>query len=97
MIQPGQPGIERSEDVPADGLGVFGHFRGGKVFKAIGSDERRDIAFADAGDGGDIHEELVHADPADHRAALSTDKYLAAIAEAAAPAIGVADRDEGDL
>ena len=43
-----------------------------------------------------IREELIHANPADNRAASAIDDDLTAVAEAAFPAVGVAHRNEGD-
>lgn len=63
---------------------------------AVRADQRRDVAFDDAWHVRHVDEELVHADAADHGAALATDEERPAVAEMPAPAVGVPYRDERD-
>ena len=49
-----------------------------------------------AGDVGYIEHTLIHADTADHRRLLPVNQHIAAVGQAAAVAVGVADRDGGN-
>ena len=97
MVEAGQPSLERGDDVPGDGPGGIGNRGGGDRWTGVAAEERGDAAFGHiTRDTRDINEELIHADAPGHGATLTIDEDVAGVAERAAPAIRIADGDEGE-
>lgn len=61
-----------------------------------GADEGGDVADLDAGDVGDVHHGLIHADEADNGGVVFAEADHAFVAEVAGVAVAVADPEGGD-
>ena len=93
-VDAGHPAGDPAEHLVGNGIGLAGDVLGAVADGAAPEDGL--VALLHIGHGGDIHHELVHADPAQHRAGDAVDFYDAlAAAQQAGVAVGVAGAEGG--
>lgn len=89
-----QPPAQPGEKLIGDGAAPGGQLLGPELLRSVPADEGDHIPGLDIGQGGDIHQQLVHAHPSRHGTESAADQHTPALlGQLAGQAVGVADGD----